>query len=83
MPLSRNFYVTNMSFKAILENKILANISQFTVARVSCINKYYSPHSVDLPFHLQPVLAVRSCFLALCGFLELWNWNLAVKVPLL
>ena len=47
------------------------------------INKYYSPPSVDLPVHLQSVLAVGSCFLALCRFLELWNWNLAVKVPLL
>ena len=31
MPLSRIFSVTNMSFNAICENKILAKISGFTV----------------------------------------------------
>ena len=31
MPLWRIFYVENMSFNAIRENKILAKISEFTV----------------------------------------------------
>ena len=29
--INTNFYVANMSFNAILENKILAKISEFTV----------------------------------------------------
>ena len=32
MPLSQNFNVANMSLNAIRENKILAKVSEFTVA---------------------------------------------------
>ena len=34
---SREFYVANMSFNAIRDNKILAKVSEFTVSEVNSI----------------------------------------------
>ena len=39
MPKSRFFYLVNMSFKAVRENKILAKNSEFTVLSVAAFRE--------------------------------------------
>ena len=57
---SRDFYVTNMSFTAIRENKILAKISEFTVHCLNMINKIVSRpiHHYLVYRHIYPRLVL-------------------------
>ena len=56
MPLSRMFSVTNMSFNAIRENKIIAKISGFTVYK-------YSPQNRSLTGREYQLKTFCDCFL--------------------